>query len=177
MQTSRDKDLECLRHAITLARQALKAGNLPIGTVITLNDKIIAEGQNSIWHPTYRLDRHAEIVALEAVPTELWQRASNMTLYTTLEPCLMCLGAILLHRVGRVIFGSEDRHGGALCVCDHLPPAFKQRFRPDDWIGPALPQECDPLKKTVIAMALSHRKKGSSIWDKLIEANEDPAQA
>jgi tRNA(adenine34) deaminase len=84
-------DLDYLRRAVQLAKEAQSIGNLPIGAVITLDDRIIGAGKNSIWLPHNRPNRHAEIEALESVPNELWFRAANMTLYTTLEPCLMCM--------------------------------------------------------------------------------------
>jgi tRNA(adenine34) deaminase len=64
-----------------------------------LDGRIIAEGKNAIWFPKFNPNRHAEIEALRNVPEELWKYSRNMTLYTTLEPCLMCTGAILLHHI------------------------------------------------------------------------------
>src|SRR5688572_3216675 len=101
-----DDDLKFLREAIQLAKEAEKAGNLPIGALMTLENEKISEGKNSIWIPKYKPDRHAEIVAIENVPADKWQYYEKITLYTTLEPCLMCLGRILIHRIGRVVFGS-----------------------------------------------------------------------
>jgi tRNA(adenine34) deaminase len=69
-----------------------------------------------------------------------------MTLFTTLEPCLMCAGAILLHQVGRLVYGSSDPYGGVAASCvDSLPPYFKHEFTLVQWTGPALPAECDLL--------------------------------
>lgn len=68
-----------------------------------------------------------------------------MTLCTTLEPCLMCMGAILQHRIGRVIYGSSDDYGGAGTVIGHMPPYFEKQLFKTEWIGPAYPEECDPL--------------------------------
>lgn len=78
-----------LLKAVELALKAEQEGNLPIGALITLNDKIVAEGRNGIWHPLFDGTRHAENEALRSVPGELWSQAREMTLYTTLEPCLM----------------------------------------------------------------------------------------
>ncbi|MBT3322828.1 MAG: nucleoside deaminase [Anaerolineae bacterium] len=162
-----NKDKSYLRRAIELAEDARRAGNLPIGALIVLDGKIIARGKNSIWRPVYRPGQHAEIETLAAVPIELWDRASEMTLYTTLEPCLMCLGTVLVHRIGRVVFGSIDIHGGATSVFGKMPGAFEDLLHNSEWIGPALPDECDQLSKRVIAMALSHnpKKKVSTLWD------------
>jgi len=125
----------------------LKKQNLPIGAVITLDSKVIAKGKNSIWTPKYRPSRHAEINAIDKVPSDLWHRASNMTLYTTLEPCVMCTGAILIHRIGRIVFGSNDAYGGAGCVFGHMPATFERLRASTIWVGPVLPEKCDELKK------------------------------
>jgi tRNA(adenine34) deaminase len=151
-----DKDVEYMHHAVRLAREAQRAGNLPIGAVISLNGKVVAEGRNSIWVPKFNPNRHAEIEALAVVPTELWTRSKEMTLYTTLEPCLMCFGAILLHRIGRVVFGSHDNHGGASPVFGHLPPYFETELQALEWIGPVLPQVCDELYQTALTLLSEH---------------------
>ena len=156
-----DKDLGHLQHAIRLAREAQQAGNLPVGAVISLNGEVAAEGKNSIWVPKISPGRHAEIEALEAVAPELWSRAGEMTLYTTLEPCMMCMGAILAHRIGRVVFGSSDAHGGASPVFGHMPPAFAQRLPALEWVGPALPEECDELRETAFAILVRYK---AHIW-------------
>lgn len=151
-----DRDLEHLHHAVRLAREAQRAGNLPIGAVISLNGRTVAQGRNAIWVPRLNPSRHAEIEALKAVPAELWTWSREMTLYTTLEPCLMCLGAILLFRIGRVVFGSADDYGGASCAFGHLPPHFETELQALEWVGPALPEECDELYKTALALLAEH---------------------
>lgn len=140
-----DFDRACMDRAIELANAAGTQNNLPIGAVISLNGQIISEGQNSIWQPEVSLHRHAEMQALIGLPLALRSRAPAMTLYTTLEPCLMCMGAILLHKIGRVIFGAYDPFGGANMVGGSLPPYFKNQLTRTEWIGPACSLECDPL--------------------------------
>ena len=152
-----DNDIAYLHHAIRLAREALEVGNLPIGAIITLDGKVIAEGKNSIWVPELNPGRHAEIKAIESVPLELWGRAGDMTLYSTLEPCLMCTSTILVHHIGRVVFGSNDSRGGASCVFGHMPPAFERLAQALEWVGPALPQACDTLNEQVFAMLEERR--------------------
>lgn len=147
-----DRDVEYLRQAIRLAKEAQQVGNLPIGAVITLDGKVVAEGKNSIWVPEFSPSRHAEIEALDAVPSELWEKRRAMTLYTTLEPCLMCMSTILVHRMGRVVFGSADSRGGASYVFGHMSPSFERLFETLEWVGPALLQECDELNETVYAI-------------------------
>lgn len=153
-------DLEYLRYAIRLAREAQQVGNLPVGAVISLDGEVVAEGKNSIWVPKLSPSRHAEIEALEAVPPDLLRaRAEEMTLYTTLEPCLMCMGAILAHHIGHVVFGSSDSRGGASCVFGHMPPAFEERLQALEWVGPVLPQECDELNEMVFAMLVEYKSR------------------
>ncbi|MCC7362126.1 MAG: nucleoside deaminase [Anaerolineales bacterium] len=138
-------DRRHLARAIELALAAEHNGNLPVGAVLAAAGRRVAEGQNAIWRPHFDATRHAEIEALRAAPRAVWPRAGRLTLYTTLEPCLMCLGAILLHRIGRVVFGSADDYGGAGALREHMPPFFRQQFAALDWVGPVLPTECDRL--------------------------------
>ncbi len=104
------EDEKFMHRAIELALLAEQEGNLPVGAVITLDGEVVAEGRSAIWVPKFDATRHAEMEALRAVPTDLWFSSEEMSLYTTLEPCLMCFGSILLHRVGRVVFGSSAIH-------------------------------------------------------------------
>src|SRR4051794_38718764 len=89
--------LKHLHRAVELALEAEQCGNLPVGAVITLNDEVIAEAGNSVLSPYYYPGAHAEVESLKRVPPHLWDRCQEMTCYTTLEPCVMCMGAILLH--------------------------------------------------------------------------------
>ena len=137
--------LSFLLEAIILAKEAERCGNLPIGAVLVLDGKIVARGMNSIWKPRLNLTCHAEIEALRSTPSQLWSRSREMTLYTTLEPCLMCAGAILLHQIGSLVYGSADPNGGVSSCLQYLPLYFQREFSLIQWIGPALPEECDPL--------------------------------
>lgn len=146
-----ESDILSFQEAIRLANEAEMNGNLPIGAVITLEDRIIAAGKNAIWSPVFNPNRHAEIEAMRQVPEQLWVHSRDMTLYTTLEPCLMCMGAILLHRVGRVLYGAADHYGGASQVSGHLPTFFADQFARIEWQGPAYPGECNGLFERVMA--------------------------
>jgi tRNA(adenine34) deaminase len=139
-----------LREAVRLALLAEKSGNLPIGAVIALDGEVIAAGQNAIWSPRLALSRHAEMEALASVPDRLWPRSRQMTLFTTLEPCVMCAGAILLHNIGRLVFGTTDPAGGIGSCLASLPPYFKEEYRRSQWIGPVLAEECGPLYARVL---------------------------
>jgi tRNA(adenine34) deaminase len=140
-----------------MANAAGSQGNLPIGAVIVLKGEVIARGMNTIWHPALDLTRHAEMEALRSLPADLRGKCKQMTLYTTLEPCLMCAGAILLNQVGRLVYGASDLYGGVGSCLDTLPSYFEEVFSHIQWIGPALPAECDPLYARVMELERSRQ--------------------
>lgn len=105
--TNDEADLTFLGRAVRLALAAEAGGNLPVGAVVTLGSEVIAEAGNAVLAPSYHPGRHAETEALRLVPADLRPRGREMTVYTTLEPCVMCMGALLLHGVGRVVFGAR----------------------------------------------------------------------
>jgi tRNA(adenine34) deaminase len=142
-----DNDNEYISRAIRLALDAERRGNLPVGAVITLGGNVIAEAGSSILTPVYHPGRHAETEALRQVPAGLWPRSREMTCYSTLEPCVMCFGALLLHGVGRVVFGAEDGEGGATVVLSHLPRYYAGGVGVPEWVGPVAAGECDELYK------------------------------
>ncbi len=99
--------------ALDLARRAEAEGEVPIGAIIIKDDQCIAEGWN---RPISEKDpsAHAEINALRIAASKLNNyRLLETTLYVTLEPCVMCAGAIIHARVSRVVFGAYDPKGGA----------------------------------------------------------------
>jgi tRNA(adenine34) deaminase len=171
--TIRRQSAPFLREAIRLALDAEEHGNLPIGAVIALDGRVVAKGQNFIWSPTLALTRHAEMEALQAVPQGLWPRAREMTLFTTLEPCIMCAGAILLHHLGRLVFGSADPAGGLGAAAGSLPRYFKEEMTLVQWMGPALPEECDAL----YARVLEHLKRRGPSPPRFLAAAQEPADA
>jgi tRNA(adenine34) deaminase len=139
-------ELDYVRRAARLALEAERRGNLPIGAVITLDGEVISEAGNAILVPHYHPGRHAEMEALGRVEANLWPRSREMTCHTTLEPCVMCMGALLLHGVGRVVFGTSDTEGGAGRMLAHLPDYYAGgEVGVPAWIGPVLPELCDPL--------------------------------
>lgn len=124
-----------MRRALDLARDAVAAGEVPVGAVITKGDEVIAEARNAMrgsLDPT----AHAEMVAIRAAGERLGQpRLDGCTLWVTLEPCAMCAGAIALARIEAVRFGAEDPKGGAVV---HGPRVFSQptcHHRPDVLAG------------------------------------------
>jgi tRNA(adenine34) deaminase len=87
--------------------------------------------------------------AMRSVPADMLQHAPDMVLCTTLEPCLMCMGAILLHGIGRILYGSADPYGGACTVVNSLPQFFREQLSHSEWLGPAYPETCDPLYEVI----------------------------
>lgn len=106
-------DEDWMRHALGLAQRARAAGEVPVGAVLVQGGAIIGEGWNrpiSGQDPT----AHAEIAALRAGAAALGNyRLLDTTLYVTLEPCVMCAGAIVHARVRRLVFGASDPKTGA----------------------------------------------------------------
>ena len=97
-----------MRRALELARRAAQEGEVPVGAVVVLDGKVIGEGWNrpiAACDPT----AHAEVQALRAAATAARNyRLTGSTLYVTLEPCEMCLGAMFHARVARAVFGATD---------------------------------------------------------------------
>lgn len=103
-----------MRQALAVATEARDAGEVPIGAVVVINDAVVAAGYNqpiSSHDPT----AHAEIVALRAAAAVLGNyRLTGATLYVTVEPCLMCVGAMVHARIGLVVFGAPEPKAGAI---------------------------------------------------------------
>jgi len=106
-------DEDYLREALELAREAERGGEVPVGAVVVSNGRVLGRGRNS---PVTRSDptAHAEILALrEAAAATGNYRLEGATMYATLEPCVMCAGALVAARVSRLVFGARDlRFGG-----------------------------------------------------------------
>ncbi|OTA14472.1 hypothetical protein Xvie_03693 [Xenorhabdus vietnamensis] len=102
-----------MRRAMDLAMQAQAKGEIPVGSVLVADNKVIAEGFN---HPITDHDptAHAEIIALRRGGIQLQNyRLLNTTLYVTLEPCVMCAGAMIHSRIQRLVYGASDMKTGA----------------------------------------------------------------
>jgi tRNA(adenine34) deaminase len=102
------KDEEYMRRALELAKRAQAEGEVPVGALVVFQEEIVGEGWNrpiSASDPT----AHAEIQALRAAAAKLKNyRLPGATLYVTLEPCDMCVGAMFHARIARVVFGAVD---------------------------------------------------------------------
>jgi len=103
-----------MKEALVQAKKALKKGEVPIGAVVVLGDEIIGRGYNqpiTMKDPT----AHAEIIALKEASNRLENyRLNEAIIYTTLEPCLMCAGALVHARIKKVIFAAQDTKSGVV---------------------------------------------------------------
>lgn len=110
-------DSDFMLAALAEAHQAAERGEIPIGAVLVLNNRMIARAGNRTiadCDPT----AHAEIVALRAAATKLENyRLLDATLYVTIEPCAMCCGAMIQARIARLVYGADDLKGGAVRSC------------------------------------------------------------
>jgi tRNA(adenine34) deaminase len=147
MNTSHDNDLAFMRLALEQARKASALGEVPIGALLVRDDQVLARAHNfrESWQdPT----AHAEIVAIREAATQSgsW-RLTDTTLYVTLEPCAMCIGAIILARIPRLVFGALDPKAGACGSIFDLPSERKLNHRVEV-IGGVLEQESQELLQT-----------------------------
>ena len=118
-----------MEKALTEARQALDRGEFPVGCVIVHEGKIIATGsrQGTAGDLVSETD-HAEILALKQLERSAPVDRSRLTLYCTLEPCLMCFGAILISGIRHIVFAYEDvMGGGTRCDLGRMPPLYGSR--------------------------------------------------
>jgi tRNA(adenine34) deaminase len=134
-----------MTQALRLAQQGAEAGEVPVGAVLVLEGEMIGEGWNrpiAASDPT----AHAEIEALRAAARRIGNyRLPDSTLYVTLEPCVMCAGAIVHARVERVIYGARDPKAGACgSVFDLLPSDGRFNHR-TDCQGGILSEDCGKL--------------------------------
>lgn len=124
------QDIDRMRAALAAAEMAASDGEIPVGAIVVDNGEMIATGHNcsiSGNDPS----GHAEIVALRAAgKTRQNYRLPGATLYVTLEPCVMCTGAIVQARIGRVVFAAYDKKAGALGSVEDLSSsrALNHRF-------------------------------------------------
>jgi len=108
-----DRDFYFMKLAISLAKAAYKKAEVPVGAVIVKENQVIAKGLNLRESKNSPL-AHAELIAIEKAAKKLksW-RLLNCEIYVTLEPCIMCAGAIIQARINRLIYGCSDPKGGA----------------------------------------------------------------
>jgi tRNA(adenine34) deaminase len=129
--TSTDEiDSLWMQRALALAGLAAANGEVPVGAVVVRDGQLVGEGYNQ---PVSRHDptAHAEIMALRAAASHAGNyRLPDSTLYVTLEPCTMCIGAMIHARVGRLVFAAREPRAGAVCsqlhLCEH--PGYNHKM-------------------------------------------------
>lgn len=149
-------------HALQLAKRAELEGEVPVGAVLVKGDELIGEGWNRPIG-THDPTAHAEVVALRAGAIRLQNyRLRDTTLYVTLEPCVMCSGAIINARVKRVVYGADDpKSGAAGSVFDTL---ISGRLNHRVTVEPGvLASECGEILTTFFKERRD--KKPTGYWD------------
>ena len=135
-----------MQAALVEANAAVAAGEIPVGAVVVVGGAIVARGHNCSVSDTDPCG-HAEVIALRRAAQKAGNhRLGDATLYVTLEPCVMCVGAIAQARLARVVFGAYDKKAGALGSVEDLSDsrALNHRFEVN---GGLLADECSaPLK-------------------------------
>ncbi len=135
---------EWMRVALGEAARAKDAGEVPIGAVVVSDGQVIGTGFNQ---PISGVDptAHAEIVAVRAAARAVGNyRLTGATLYVTVEPCLMCVGALIHARIGLLVYGAPEPKSGAIVssVCAHESPGLNHRL---EVLGGVLENECRAL--------------------------------
>lgn len=139
-------DAEPMRLAIDLAREAMLLGEVPVGAVVVRENRVIAQAYNlreTLEDPTAHAERIALTLAGKSLGT--W-RLDDCTLYVTLEPCAMCAGAIVLARIGRLVYGAVDPKAGACESLYRIPSDPRLNHRPQIDRG-VLADECGAILK------------------------------
>lgn len=138
------QDSDWMQQALLLAKKAEKVNEVPVGAVLVWNNEFIASGYNQ---PISKNDptAHAEIIALRQGAEKIGNyRLLNATLYVTLEPCMMCVGAMVHARIQRLVFGAYDLKTGAVTSVATLldAPFLNHKVQ---YQGGVLAQECGEI--------------------------------
>ncbi|UJF24862.1 tRNA adenosine(34) deaminase TadA [Suttonella sp. R2A3] len=134
-----------MRRALEEAQRAELAGEVPIGAVAVKDDQLLALGCNQTI-TDHDPSAHAEIVTLRSLGENLVNhRMNGVSVYVTLEPCMMCLGALVQARVARIIFGAYDLRAGACGSAFDLAFAREHNHRFSEVKGGVLEAECRAL--------------------------------
>lgn len=147
-----------MKKALECALTAAALGEVPVGAVIVHEGQIIATAQNAREAAKDPL-AHAEILAIKAASEKLGRwRLSGATLYVTLEPCVMCAGAIVNSRIDRVVFGAKDPKAGAVQSLYEILADTRLNHRPEV-LGGLLKEECAQILKDFFANRRSEKRK------------------
>lgn len=137
-------DIYYMQQALKEARYAFDEGEIPIGAVVVCNDSIIARAHN-LTERLKDVTAHAEIMAITSAANHLGGKyLTDCTLYVTLEPCVMCAGALSWAQIGRIVFGANDEKRGFSRIGGILHPKT-------DVIGGVMSGECKELIQSFFA--------------------------
>jgi tRNA(adenine34) deaminase len=163
--TTDERDRRWMQRALGLAAAAEAEGEVPVGAVLVLDDRVVGEGCN---RPIAAHDAtaHAEVQAIRAAGRRLGNyRLTGSTLYVTLEPCVMCVGAIVHARVGRLVFGAHDPKTGAIVSRFNLLAGDQHNYRVEV-AGGVLESECgDRLRQFFRARRDAKRAAAANLSD------------
>jgi tRNA(adenine34) deaminase len=136
-------DEQYMQQALKEAQRAFDEDEVPVGAIVVLKDRIIARGYNQV-EKLCDSTAHAEILALTTAYNFLSSKyLPEATLYVTVQPCLMCSGALYWSKIGRIVYGAEDEKNGYKRVTGKTSP-----FHPKTVIIPGiLQEECAQLMK------------------------------
>ena len=140
----KDKAEKYMRFALKEAQKAALIDEVPVGCIIVLNDKIIAKAHNK-KETTNDPCGHAEIIAIRKACKKIsnW-RLENCEMYVTIEPCIMCSGAIIQSRIKKVFYGAKDNKGGGLGTSINVLEAKNINHVPEVY-GGILLEECSKI--------------------------------
>ncbi len=159
MTPTSDADETFMRRALALAERSFDSQEVPVGAIIVDQGKVIGEGYNqplSACDPT----AHAEVIALRDAANNIGNyRLPGTTLYVTLEPCTMCLGALVHARVARVVFGAREPKAGVLSNCPEWATAkfFNHQI---EFAGGVMEASSAQLLKRFFALRRNEIKSG-----------------
>jgi tRNA(adenine34) deaminase len=150
-------DADYMRQALDLAAMALEAGEVPVGAIVVKSGEIIGRGFNA---PISRHDpsAHAEMMAMRDAARNIGNyRLVGCELFVTLEPCLMCAGAIMHARIARVVYGAIDPKTGA---CGSVMDAFAEQTlnHHTEVAGGVLADECGSMLSSFLALRRAQQK-------------------
>jgi tRNA(adenine34) deaminase len=136
-------DEQYMQLALKEAQRAFEEDEVPIGAIVVMNGRVIGKGYNQVEKLTDST-AHAEIIALTAAFNFLGGKyLPDATLYVTVEPCLMCSGALYWSKIGKIVYGAEDEKNGYRRVAGNNSP-----FHPKtELVGGVLKEECAQLMK------------------------------
>lgn len=151
------RDQNWMKEALKEARKALEIGEVPVGAVVVAEGRVVGRGHNQV-EGLKDATAHAEIIAIGAASNGLddW-RLEGSTVYVTVEPCMMCLGAMFMSRISRVVFGTADKRSGACGGALDLG-RLKYADRELTIDGGVLEQECEALLLEFFSKVRQSRK-------------------